>query len=227
MHESPTPADVGTEPLVQVSSRRGMLGKSLLTGLAAVPIVGTFGSTARAATRQPLDESAREAFTDIRLHENDHVAFIRRTLGAAARPKPTFRNLNTANFEQFITLTQAFEITGVGAYLGALPLISSKAVLAAAGSIYTVEARHSGFVNVFAGTDMTLQSKTNRPATFEVPLTVGEVVARVSPFVASLNGGPPLTVRPGDDTSILNFALALEHLEAEFYNINVPKYFDE
>jgi hypothetical protein len=206
-----------------LTSRRQLLSKAVVTGLAAAPVLGLVSSV-EAAPQQQLDASSREAFTDILLHERDHVAFLRGTLGSRARPKPTFRNLRSANFSAFVNLSRTFEIVGVGAYLGALPVIRNTQYLAAAGSIALIEAHHAGFLNVFAGKDVTTQAKDNRPTAFTKPLTVQEVVNAAGPFISSLNGGPVATFTAGDDISILNFALLLEYLELEFYQINIPRF---
>lgn len=203
------------------SSRRSLLGRAAWMGLAAVPVMGMVTSKAQAAS---LTGDAREAFTDIRSHENDHVFKIKAILGNKARPKPTFKGLNTTSLDQFLTLSRAFEITGVGAYLGALPSIQNKDYIAFAGSVALVEARHAGFLTYYTGKDLTLQAKDGNASAVDRPLTIAEVVKAVSPFIASLNGGPAASFTPGDDVSIVNFALLLEYLEAEFYNINVPKY---
>jgi hypothetical protein len=172
-------------------------------------------------------EIARD-FKDIQQHENDHVAYLLNALGDQARPKPNFQNLKQATFNDLVAVTRALENTGVGAYLGALPVINSRAIIAAAGSVAQTEARHAGWVNTLSGTNITTNLFGDEQS-FERALTIDEVVNSASPFIADLNGGPDLTFdsNPSDDNdiAILNFALALEFLEAEFYNINVPKFF--
>ena len=169
-------------------------------------------------------------FRAIQSHENTHVAYLKNALGSSARPKPTFRDLHYRKFSEFLKASQAFENTGVAAYSAAAPVIFSKANLAAALSIATVEARHSGIINSYRGFRPVVSPfNSGADPAFDSPATIAQVVAAVSPYVASLNGGPALTFSStpsaSNDVAILNFALALEYLEAEYYNINVPRFF--
>ena len=236
-HEIPTRASsAAVDP-----TRRLFLGRSTaitLAGGAAAALVGASGRVARAADtpKQTAREGRaarnqqREEFESIQRHENDHVAFLVQALGASARPKPTFQGLEQENFPAFIQLAQTLENTGVGAYLGAAPFLTAGEFLAAAGSIMTVEARHAGYLNSYVMDPLTGNAADeDADPSFETPLTAEQVVAGAGGFIANLNGGPPVgysnVPSPENDIAILNFALALEYLEAEFYNLNVPKFY--
>ena len=220
------------------ASRRLFLHRSAMAAAVAVPVVllATGGAGVAAAAKSEEDKEPPSPrgqstfFTSIRTHEADHVAFLVNALGSSARPKPTFQGLEQKSFADFATLAQTLENTGVGAYLGAAPVISSMATLAAAGSIATIEARHAGYLNTFLRDPITSNAADDdADPSFESPLTPGQVVAGAGPFISSLNGGPPVdysaTPSTENDVAILNFALALEYLESEFYNLNVPKFF--
>jgi hypothetical protein len=86
--------------------------------------------------------------TALRNDEIEHVFYLRAALGSAAVKKPAI-NLNAlgygfANVNSWLKLARQFEDIGVSAYLGAAPLISSSTYLAAAASILSTEAFHSG-----------------------------------------------------------------------------------
>lgn len=106
----------------------------------------------------------RAIFTTIQGHENAHVQFLQNTLGASARPKPTFdftagNGSGTGpyadvftNYDTFKAVAQAFEDTGVRAYKGQAPaLMPYKDVLTAALTIHAVEARHAAEVRRLRG----------------------------------------------------------------------------
>jgi len=104
----------------------------------------------------------RVIFEEIRMHENAHVNFLRRTLqalGFMAVSKPNFDFTAKgafptvfSNYDVFKTVAQAFEDTGVRAYKGQAPrLIDNDVVLEAALRIHSVEARHAARVRELRG----------------------------------------------------------------------------
>ncbi len=97
---------------------------------------------------------ANSAFvaTALRVDEVAHVKYLRAALGSAAVKKPAI-NLDAlgygfAGVNDFLKLGRQFEDVGVSAYLGAAPLITSKAYLDAAARIMDTEAQHSGAVRL-------------------------------------------------------------------------------
>ena len=80
--------------------------------------------------------------------------------------------------DKFIALAITLEDTGVSAYNGAGPMIKSKDLLATAGGIVQVEARHAAAIRYAAVEDPA-------PEAFDPTLTADEVLAAVQPFVKS------------------------------------------
>jgi rubrerythrin len=84
--------------------------------------------------------------------EKAHVKALKAALGKKAVKEPKFDFGNTTRSEgKFIRTAYALENTGVGAYIGQAFNIKEKDYLAAALSIVTIEARHSGAVALIAG----------------------------------------------------------------------------
>ena len=107
----------------------------------------------------------RVIFTQIRDHENVHISALRSLIqgkGATPGAKPTFDftakgnvagfNFAAGQYATFQVLAQAFEDTGVRAYKGQAPrLMGDKAILTAALTIHSVEARHAAEVRRLRG----------------------------------------------------------------------------
>jgi serine-rich repeat adhesion-like glycoprotein len=110
--------------------------------------------------------------------EQQHVEALEGTikkLGGkpVAEPKFDFAYSGTSGF---LKLAQTFEDTGVSAYNGAAPMIKSKEVLGAAGSIVQVEARHAAAIRL-------QNSEEPAPAAFDSPLDEKQVLKAVEPFI--------------------------------------------
>ncbi|CAN5887269.1 ferritin-like domain-containing protein [soil metagenome] len=134
-----------------------------------------------------LSGKVLEVSTNVRDHEQDHVDFLQAALGGDAFGQDdVVFDFSAVLTDQatFLDAAQAFEQTGVGAYLGALPLIQSKELRSAGGTIATIEARHTAAFRAMNG-----ESKP-APVAFETPLTPSQVVDRINPFVVSAMGTP-------------------------------------
>lgn len=110
--------------------------------------------------------------------EQEHVNALRaaiKSLGGTAAAKPVF-DFGVTDQASFLKLAQTLEDTGVYAYNGAGPLLKSKDLLAAAGSIVQIEARHAAAIR--------LQNKENpSPDAFDKTLTKDEVLKAVTPLI--------------------------------------------
>jgi rubrerythrin len=111
--------------------------------------------------------------------EQEHVEALTgsiKKLGGkpVAEPKFDFSYSGTGGF---LKLAQTFEDTGVSAYNGAAPMIESKEVLTAAGSIVQVEARHAAAIRL-------QNSEEPSPVAFDEPLNEKQVLKAVEPFIA-------------------------------------------
>lgn len=110
--------------------------------------------------------------------EDEHVKVLKATikeLGGKPVAEPKF-DFPYGNTKEFLELAQTFEDTGVSAYNGAAPMIKSKEVLGAAGSIVQIEARHAAAIR--------LQNEAQpSPQAFDPTLTKPEVLKAVEPFI--------------------------------------------
>lgn len=88
----------------------------------------------------------------IMMDEQEHVKLLRSALGSDAIAKPTINldalGVGFANFQQFLTLSRAFEDTGSSAYGGAAPLLTDKMILATAARIGLLEAYHASNIRL-------------------------------------------------------------------------------
>jgi rubrerythrin len=127
-----------------------------------------------------LTPEAMELVELIAKDEAEHVTALKTTvsdLGGTPVEAPGVDFGNAfASEKDFLKLAQTFEDTGVSAYNGAGPALKSKELLATAGAIVQVEARHAAAIRLLNG-------ELPAPVAFDETLDMQQVLAAVDPFV--------------------------------------------
>ena len=140
---------------------------------------GAFYTMAVKSTKG-LTGDAKEVATTLRDNELEHVDALTATIkdlgGTPVKAPGVDFGDAFASQDSFLELAQTFEDLGVGAYNGAGPMIESVDVLAAAGSIVQVEARHAGVIRLLRGEKIS-------PSAFDKGLEMQEVLDAAKPFI--------------------------------------------
>ena len=233
--EVPTCTEHAVENLdrLEKTSRRSFFGRTMTTAAAAGAAVVGASSVARAASPLPsiFPGGTGLYFQELQYDEASHVninAAAIRSLGGTVRPFPTFQGITNLSAGDFLNLSVLIANTGVGALTAGSRYISNSNVYAVAASILLVEAYHAGFLNSTANIPL-----VPNVLVYDVPLTIPQVTAAISPYIASFNDPNnqfPATFSTSDmstenDIAILNFAILIDQLEASLYFNNVARLF--
>ncbi|TVY68785.1 Protein rds1 [Lachnellula suecica] len=150
---------------------------------------------------------------EVSYDETTHVSFLTSALkaaGASPVAECTY-NFPSTNAASFVALASVLEGVGVSAYLGAAASIANPAYLTAAGSILTVESRHSAY-------ERASLEESPFPQPFDDPLTLDEVYTLAAGFIVScpstnvalpvkafptLSLGTTGTIKSGDTITLL------------------------
>jgi ferritin-like protein len=128
---------------------------------------------AEGVSKGKLSGSLGSLAKTIAQHEQAHVDFLKKALGSAAVKKPKFNfKGTTSDPTMFGATAYVLENAGVAAYSGQATNIKEAAVVKAAVSILTVEARHAGWIGAVIG-------KSPAPAGFDTPQTKAQILAAV------------------------------------------------
>ncbi|MDQ3655976.1 MAG: ferritin-like domain-containing protein [Chloroflexota bacterium] len=117
----------------------------------------------------------------VRDHEATHVNLLTNTitqLGGVPVPEGEYDFGYGDSVGDFLEVAAALENTGVSAYDGAGAAIQNVDLLAVAGQIVAVEARHASYLNYVNG-------ENPFPMAFEEPLSRDEVLEIAGPFIVA------------------------------------------
>ena len=152
---------------------------------------GLANFTAEAFAQAGFDATFYANLQVISQDETVHVNFLTTALEAAgAQPvaECTY-SFGVTDPQSFVMTSSILEGVGVSAYLGAAAEIMSAQYLTAAGSILTVESRHSAYIR-------SSLSQIPFPSPFDVPLSLNQVYTLAAPFIVSCpESNPPLPVK--------------------------------
>jgi rubrerythrin len=127
-----------------------------------------------------LTGRVKEIATEFGAHEVEHAETLSKLVQQLGEKpgEPSKTSFPVTDEESFLKVAVMLEDVGVAAYNGAAPLIETPDLIAAAGGIVQVEARHSGALRMLAGRDPS-------PDAFDRPLGPEEVSARFQPYLRS------------------------------------------
>ncbi|SFS07649.1 Ferritin-like domain-containing protein [Halomicrobium zhouii] len=186
---------------------------------------------------EPFGETVRMEVPDrmatIRDHEQAHVETIVEVvgqLGGDAVGEAAY-DFGYETPSEFLAVAKALENTGVAAYKGAAPAVTSNDVLPSALAVHSVEARHASFLNL-------LTDSSPFPRAFGEAKSMDEVIDIAGDFITTELGDlggragedPTADRKMEDDNSdvdVLNYALTLEHLEHAFYRDGLEMFADD
>ena len=127
-----------------------------------------------------LSSDEKKLAETLRDDEDAHVDALTATikkLGGKPVGKPMFDFGGAfASRTAYLKTANVLEDTGVSAYNGAAPMITSVDVLAAAGGIVQVEARHAALIRL-------ARNKPPAPVAFDKASEMDAVLAAVKPFI--------------------------------------------
>lgn len=132
-------------------------------------------------TADDFDEGVFDNLTLVAEHEAAHVTALTdtiTTLGGTPVGEATYDFGYGDDPAAFLEVAAALENTGVSAYDGAGADIQSVDLLAVAGQIVAVEARHASYLNL-------LNDEIPFPDSFETPLSSAEVLEIAGPFIVA------------------------------------------